>query len=133
MRFAVDAHAIGRHLTGNEVYVRSLLDGFASLDKQSEFITYISVEQAREWVPARFHTRTVGANPFLRLGFELTQKLRRDRPDLVHVQYTAPLAGPLPLIVTVHDGSFLGHPQYFPRLSAMQFRWTRRRTLGRAA
>ena len=28
MRFAVDAHAIGRHLTGNEVYVRSLLSAF---------------------------------------------------------------------------------------------------------
>ena len=27
MRFAVDAHAIGRHLTGNETYVRSLLLG----------------------------------------------------------------------------------------------------------
>src|SRR5260221_122997 len=27
MRFAVDAHAIGRHLTGNEAYVRSLLTG----------------------------------------------------------------------------------------------------------
>ena len=30
MRFAVDAHAIGRHLTGNEVYVRSLLNAFAA-------------------------------------------------------------------------------------------------------
>ena len=29
MRFAVDAHAIGRHLTGNEVYVRSLLNALA--------------------------------------------------------------------------------------------------------
>ncbi len=42
MRFAVDAHAIGRHLTGNEVYIRSLLGGFAEVDRRSEFITYIS-------------------------------------------------------------------------------------------
>ena len=33
MRFAVDAHAIGRHLTGNEVYVRSLLNAFAAQDQ----------------------------------------------------------------------------------------------------
>ena len=50
MRFAVDAHAIGRHLTGNEVYVRSLLNSFSSLDNESEFVTYISVEEARAWI-----------------------------------------------------------------------------------
>ena len=27
MRFSVDAHAIGCHLTGNEVYIRNLLKG----------------------------------------------------------------------------------------------------------
>ena len=42
MRFAVDAHAIGRHLTGNEVYIRSLLGGFAEVDRRSEFIAYVS-------------------------------------------------------------------------------------------
>ena len=30
MRIAVDAHAIGRRLTGNEVYIRSLLQAFAA-------------------------------------------------------------------------------------------------------
>ena len=46
MRFAIDAHAIGRHLTGNEVYVRSLLQSFAALDRESEFVTYFSAEEA---------------------------------------------------------------------------------------
>jgi hypothetical protein len=40
MRFAVDAHAIGRHLTGNEVYVRSLLNAFGTQDRDCEFIAY---------------------------------------------------------------------------------------------
>ena len=49
MRFSVDAHAIGRHLTGNEVYIRNLLQGFAALDQSSEFIAYLShnVERSR--------------------------------------------------------------------------------------
>jgi glycosyltransferase involved in cell wall biosynthesis len=132
MRFAVDAHAIGRHLTGNEVYVRSLLNGFSLLDRESEFITYISGEEARAWIPARFITREVGTNPFLRLGFELTRKVRRDRPDLLHVQYTAPLGCPAPVIATVHDVSFLEHPEYFPRTRAMQLRWSVRRTVEQA-
>src|SRR5438046_5413713 len=118
MRFAVDAHAIGRHLTGNEVYVRSLLNALASLDKESEFIPYISVAGARAWIPARFTTRSVGTNPFLRLGFELTRKVQSDRPDLLHVQYTAPLACPAPIVATVHYVSLLEHPEYFPPLRA---------------
>src|SRR6476646_7608229 len=133
MRFAVDAHAIGRHLTGNEVYVRSLLNGFSCLDKESEFITYISVEAARAWIPERFATRTVGTNPFLRLGFELTRNLHSDRPDLLHVQYTAPLACPAPIVATVHDVSYLEHPEYFPPMRALQLRWSVRRTVERAA
>ena len=32
MRFSVDAHAVGCHLTGNEVYIRNLLIEFARLD-----------------------------------------------------------------------------------------------------
>ena len=96
MRFAVDAHAIGRHLTGNEVYVRSLLNGFAALDRESDFITYLSMEDAEAWVPSRFPVRRIAGNPFIRLGCDLSLKLRRDLPQLLHVQYTAPLACPVP-------------------------------------
>ena len=46
MRVAVDAHAIGRHLTGNEVYVRSLLNALASGQRDCEFIAYISSAEA---------------------------------------------------------------------------------------
>jgi glycosyltransferase involved in cell wall biosynthesis len=133
MRFALDAHAIGRHLTGNEVYARNLLHGFAALDHDSEFLAYVSVENATEWIPSRFQARWVSPNPFLRLGFDLAMKLRQDRPDLVHVQYTAPLGCTVPVVVSVHDVSFLEHPEYFPHLRAMQLRWTVRRTVRSAA
>jgi len=133
MKFSVDAHAIGRHLTGNEVYVRSLLNGFAEQDRQSEFVAYISTEEARTWVPERIITRSVSPNPFVRLGFELSRRLREDRPDLIHVQYTAPLACPVPIVVSVHDVSFLECPEYFPKARAMQLQMTVKRTVGQAA
>lgn len=129
MRFAIDAHAIGRHLTGNEVYVRSLLRNFAALDHESDFVTYFSAEDARQWTAERFHARQVSPNPFVRLGVELAMKLRQDRPDLLHVQYTAPLACPVPVVVSVHDVSFLVHPEYFPKLRALQLRFTVARTI----
>jgi glycosyltransferase involved in cell wall biosynthesis len=133
MRFAVDAHAIGRHLTGNEVYVRSLLNAFGAIDRVCEFVAYVSVEDACRYIPSGIHTRGIAANPFLRLGYDLARKVREDRPDLLHVQYTAPVRCPVPVVVSVHDVSFLEHPEYFPGLRARQLQWTVRRTVRRAA
>jgi glycosyltransferase involved in cell wall biosynthesis len=133
MRFSVDAHAIGCHLTGNEVYIRNLLNEFASLDEDSELIAYISKRQAPEYLPGRIATRWVSENPFKRLGLDIPAHLRRDQPDLLHVQYTAPLAVSVPLIVSVHDVSYLEHPRYFTRFRAAQLRLTVRNTVRRAA
>ena len=133
MRFAVDAHAIGRHQTGNEVYIRSLLNALASQARGCEFVAYVSTGAAREVIPAGIRTRRVAANPFRRLGFDLSARLRQDMPDLVHVQYTAPVACPTPVVVSVHDVSFLEHPEYFTRDRAIQLRWTVRRTVRAAA
>jgi glycosyltransferase involved in cell wall biosynthesis len=133
MRFAVDAHAIGRHQTGNEVYIRSLLNALASQARGCEFVAYVSTDTAREVIPASITTRRVAANPFRRLGFDLSARLRQDMPDLVHVQYTAPVACPTPVVVSVHDVSFLEHPEYFTRDRAIQLRWTVRRTVRGAA
>ena len=82
MRIAIDAHAIGRHLTGNEVYIRSLLNAFATQGHDCEFVAYVSAEEAWQSLDARIRTRMVSANPFLRLGSDLARKVRQDRPDL---------------------------------------------------
>jgi glycosyltransferase involved in cell wall biosynthesis len=129
MRFAVDAHAIGRHLTGNEVYVRNLLRAFAELDRESEFYAYISAKDAESWVPKRFRMRQVAGNPWSRLGWDLGRLVREDQPDLLHVQYTAPLRGTAPIIVTVHDVSFLENPEYFTAMRRAQLRYTVARTV----
>ncbi len=133
MRFSVDAHAIGRHLTGNEVYVKNLLRGFAALDTSSEFVAYLSEPDAAREIPERFLARYVAPNPFLRLGYDLTSRLRKDRPDLIHVQYTAPLNCPVPVVVSVHDISFVDHPEFFPLARVAQLRVTVERTIRRAA
>ncbi len=133
MRFSVDAHAIGCHLTGNEVYIRNLLNEFARLDPDSEFIAYISKPGAEAQVPLRLRKRWVSANPFRRLGFDLPWRLRQDRPDLLHVQYTSPVWPAVPLVVSVHDVSYLEHPQYFTRFRATQLRRTVKSTVKAAA
>ncbi|MCE5307342.1 MAG: glycosyltransferase family 4 protein [Acidobacteriales bacterium] len=132
MLFSVDAHAIGCKLTGNEVYIRNLMGGFAALDQESEFIAYLAVREASDWVPSTFQKRFVARNPFVRLGWDLPCQLRRDRPQLVHVQYTAPVGCPVPVVVTVHDVSFLEHPEYFPWQRALQLRQTVAQTVRQA-
>ncbi len=133
MRFSVDAHAIGQHLTGNETYVRNLLNCFAALDRRADFVTYLSREGAFSDVPERFHKRLVAVNPFVRLGFDLPRRLRQDRPHVFHVQYTAPLFCPAPVVVSVHDVSFLENPEYFTRFRALQLRCTVERTVKAAS
>jgi glycosyltransferase involved in cell wall biosynthesis len=133
MRFSVDAHAIGCHLTGNEVYIRNLLNHYARLDRDSEFIAYVSKPWAAQEIPDRFEKRMVSSNPFRRLGWDIPLRIRRDQPDLLHVQYTAPLACNVPLVVSVHDVSFLEYPQYFTRFRAAQLKLTVKRTVEAAA
>src|SRR6202167_63481 len=133
MRFAVDAHAIGPALTGNDVYIRSLLSRFAEVDGRSEFITYVSELGAERWIPERFSVRHVSANPYSRLGWDLGRLIRADGPDLIHVQYTAPLLARTPIVVTVHDVSFIEHPEYFTTARRSQLRLTVGQTVKRAA
>jgi len=133
MRFAVDAHAIGCHLTGNEVYIRNLLNHFARLDRDNEFFAYLSKPNAQSDIPERFRSLPVSQNPFRRLGFDIPVRLRLDRPDLLHVQYTGPIRPGVPLVASVHDVSYLEHPRFFTRFRATQLRITVKRTIEAAA
>ncbi len=133
MRFSVDAHAIGQHLTGNETYIRNLLNCFAVLDREADFVAYISRRDAFDDVPDRFQKRRVAINPYLRLGYDLPRRVAQDRPNLLHVQYTAPIRCAAPVVVSVHDVSFLEHPEYFTAFRALQLRLTVRRTVQSAA
>src|SRR5579863_9338815 len=123
MRIAVDAHAIGRHLTGNEVYVRSLMSEYSILDPDSEFLAYVSEQGAERLLPRRFRAEKVAADPYFRLVWDLSRRLAIDKPDLIHVQYTAPLINRTPVVVTVHDVSFIENPEYFTSVRRAQLRF----------
>jgi glycosyltransferase involved in cell wall biosynthesis len=133
MKFAIDAHAIGQKLTGNETYIRNLLKGFAALDRDSDFLALISAEEAVAHIPKGFHVQRVSTNPYVRLGWELSSHVKRWQPDLLHVQYTSPLQCRVPVVVSVHDVSYLESPEFFSRFRATQLKITVKRTVERAA
>jgi len=68
----------------------------------------------------------------VRLGFDLPRRVRADKPDVLHVQFTGPLWSRVPQVVSVHDVSFLEHPEYFTWERCLQLRMTVRRTVRRA-
>lgn len=133
MKFAIDAHAIGQKLTGNETYIRNLLKGFAALDQESDFLTLISADEAVPHIPKGFQIERVSTNPYARLGWQLAAQVNRWQPDLLHVQYTAPLRCRVPVVVSVHDVSYLESPEYFSRYRSTQLKITVKRTVERAA
>ena len=133
MRFAVDAHAIGLRQTGNEVYIRNLLEHFPRLDSENEFTAFVSSTQAALQVPETISTPRVSANPLLRLALDLPRQVRATVPDLLHVQYTAPPTTAVPIVATVHDVSFLERPEFFSRARAWQLTQTVGHTVAKAA
>jgi hypothetical protein len=89
MRIAIDAHAIGRRLTGDEVYLRSLLNAFAAQAEDGEIPAHVSEAGAGASVSPRIRVRRVASNPLVRLGFSLAGRVWRDRPEVLHLQYAA--------------------------------------------
>jgi glycosyltransferase involved in cell wall biosynthesis len=64
----------------------------------------------------------------------LRRAVGADRPDVFFAPaYTAPLALPCPLAVTIHDLSFVAHPEWFRMREGLRRRWLTRRAAERAA
>jgi glycosyltransferase involved in cell wall biosynthesis len=137
LHIAIDAHAVGTGLAGNETYVASLVEALAEIDQANRYTLYVTKEEA----VARFHKRwpnfevrrTLPHTPLVRVPVTLSAELRRRPVDVLHVQYTAPPAAPCPVVATIHDLSFEHLPATFKRRSWMQLRLTVRRTARRAA
>jgi glycosyltransferase involved in cell wall biosynthesis len=112
-RIGLDAHMAGGRETGNETYVRGLVSGFSELDQDFELNVY---HVGREWTGdaphLQFH-RLVTPSPWIRLTIDLPARSIRDGLDLLHTTYSAPIWARCPVVVTVHDISFVVHPEWF--------------------
>jgi glycosyltransferase involved in cell wall biosynthesis len=133
MRIALDAHAVGRKQTGNETYIRNLLRELAGRHSCHDYIAYLSAPGSESLVPSQIQVRRVADNAWQRLGFDLSAGVARDQPDLLHVQYTAPLRCKAPVVATVHDVSYLEHPEYFSPFRRTQLKISVARTVRHAA
>lgn len=128
MRIAIDAHSVGTGLGGNESYATNLIQALAEIDDSNLYTLFVTTKEA----VARFSNRwpnftvrtTLPHTPLIRIPITLSTELRRNRVDVLHVQFTAPPGAPCPVVVSIHDLSFEHLPQTFKRRSRMQLRMT---------
>jgi glycosyltransferase involved in cell wall biosynthesis len=136
VRIAIDAHAVGAKLGGNESYAINLIEALAQIDSVNQYTIYVTTNEARE----RFHQRwpnftihsTLPHTPLIRIPLTLSAELRKHPVDVLHVQFTAPPFCPCPVVVSIHDLSFEHLPQTFNRRSRTQLRLTVRHSARRA-
>lgn len=114
MRVGIDVHTVGERQTGNETYVRELVDHLTGLpDDGTEYLLYHTRRAPRpEW--AAYARRLRPHAPALRIPVAFPVALRRDRVQAAHFQYVVPPWCPCPTVVSVHDVSYEAHPEFFP-------------------
>ena len=104
---------VGSRETGNETYVRGLVSGFSELKSDVELYVY---HTGSSWTAStnRIQFRSIASSsPWFRLTVGFPGYALRDSLALLHVTYSAPLWVPCPVVLTVHDISYVEHPEWF--------------------
>lgn len=133
-RIGIDAHYLGQRAGGNETHVRTLLQGLAAIDSTLDFRVYLHPDAAPDTPDAAgFRTAPIPfRSSYLRVPFALPWLGKRDKLDLMHVQYTAPPIMPTPYVVTMHDAVAFRFPESLPFADRHRLRMMTRNTLRRS-
>ena len=117
LRIAIDAHAVGTGLGGNESYATNLIEALAAIDSVNEYTLYVTrleaVRKFRSAGPTSSFVRLVRI-PLIRIPLTLSAELEKNPVDVLHVQFTAPPFAPCPVVVSIHDLSL----NIFPKRSS---------------
>jgi glycosyltransferase involved in cell wall biosynthesis len=132
LRIGIDAHAIGQRKTGNERFVSHVVRELEAICDHHLVLYFTDPVSAGQWRSDRVTVRMLRPkHPLLRIPLVLPIAARRDRLDVLLVQYTGPPILSCPLVTVVHDISFASHPEYFRWSQAAWMRlaipWTMRR------
>lgn len=116
MKVLIDAHMVGERETGNERYTLNLVRALRALELPAEFVVAAAHPEAllaAVSMGGNWRVERVSTSSWRRLLVDLPRLAARERASLLHVNYTGPILAPCPLVVTVHDVSYLRHPEWF--------------------
>lgn len=136
LRIGVDAREILGDRTGVGRYLGELLRRWTARPDAParRFVLYAPEPIPLEFPPGTVELRIIrAAGPAAMTGrgrgtwweqTSLRHAVRRDPLDVFFAPaYTAPLGVPVPLAVTIHDVSFLAHPEWFRPREGLRRRW----------
>jgi glycosyltransferase involved in cell wall biosynthesis len=136
MRIAIDARELLGRPTGVGRYLASLLAEWKRLPaaRAHTFILYgpPAPRTAEPAIPGEASQAIVwrpvdGGGGTWWEQARLAMALRRDRPDLLFSPaYSSPILAGVPVVLTIHDLSFLSHPEWFRPRERLRRRWVTR-------
>ena len=146
MHIAINAHLLAHtrsfRRAGVSNYVEALLTHLGMVDQRNRYPIYTTrgVDGRSLGLPPNFTvrpSRLPTINPRVRIPWEQALApliLRLSHADVFHgVLSVAPLACPVPSVITIHDLAFLSFPQTFRRLNRTYLTWATRMSARRAA
>jgi glycosyltransferase involved in cell wall biosynthesis len=137
MRIGIDARELCGRATGVGRYLGGLLQEWARGGHAGagDFVLYAPEAIALPLDARKFRTRIVPGRPGT--WWEQVTLPREARADSLDVWfapgYTAPLRLRVPVVVAIHDLSFVAHPEWFTMREGARRRWMVRQTAAAAA
>jgi glycosyltransferase involved in cell wall biosynthesis len=119
-RIALDIRQLCLPPSGDRTHLLGLLREFSTLAGDDQFLLCLNepCPEALADLPAsdRYHLHSLRSRPgWLWTPVAWPRLLRRERAQVAHGVYLVPPFSPCPTVVTIHDVSFLAHPEWFPR------------------
>jgi glycosyltransferase involved in cell wall biosynthesis len=139
LRIGVDARELAGEPTGVGRYLGELLLRWTAREDAASrrLVLYAPEPLAPVFLSPHVEQRIIGQNSGRGTWWEQTHLRRAARADGLQAffapAYTAPLSVGVPLAVTVHDISFVAHPEWFRRREGLRRRWLTRRSAHQAA
>ena len=133
LTIGIDARELLGEATGVGRYLAELLVRWTARDDAAgrRFVLYTPKQLPLSFPPGTVDVRVVGAGAGNGTWWEQTHLRRaigRDSLDVFFAPaYTAPLSVAVPLAVTIHDISFVAHPEWFRAREGLRRRWLTRR------
>ena len=136
MRIGVDARELCGRATGVGRYLSGLLDEWSGSERarRHDFVLYAPEPIAKSLDTRRFATRQInGSGGTFWEQVLLPRAIARDRVDVWFAPaYSSPLSLAVPVVVAIHDLSFVAHPEWFTWREGAKRRLIVRKSAARA-
>src|SRR4051794_8970966 len=127
MHVGIDAQVLGSQRGGAETYTRNVIRALATLDPEGHYTLLSPRPLQVSQITSLGCVRSVVVPPqllFGRIPISLPLALFKERIDLLHADFMAPILTPVPLVVSVHNISFEHYPNFFsPEMAAAMHRY----------